>query len=131
MDEEKGSPAVIGASESDVRQGGEAQQSLHLLRGLQEMDSTGFSRKGVIEIGAGDIKEPFKNFDDDDDDADARDDGRQRRLLVEELDDEEESGDKDEETSLHSRRPAAGGSGGEFLRSGGVVDYNLNVFGFQ
>jgi len=112
---------------SDGRvQSGETEQSRHLLRGLQEMDSTGFTRKGVIEFGAGDGKQPFQNFDDDVED-DGRDDvrrGAEKKVLIEELDDKEE-----EEGSGAAARE--GGGAEEFLRRGGVVDYNLNTFGYQ
>jgi len=124
----EGSSSGMGVkSIGTPRVSNEEQQSLHLIRGLLEMDSTGFSRKGVIEIGAGDVKEPFRGYDDYDPDNGEETRESERRVLVEELEEEDGEGLAIENGEAASRC----GEAEEFLRSGGVVDYNLSTFGFQ
>ena len=126
-EQEQTQPQRRGARDS------EREQSLHLLRGLREMDSTGFSRKGVIEIGADDVKEPFRAFEDEEEEEEG-DGANKKKMLVEELDDDDDDEEKEvegESVDGEAADTSAGMRGGEFLRSGGLVDYNLNVFGFQ
>ena len=123
---EERSSFLIGEQERSRLKSGEEEQSLHLLRGLSQMEATGFSRKGVIEIGAGDVKEPFQSYDDDNKDDDDR--VEKGKLLVEELDDDDDDDEgKDEDCTNRETTPP----GAECLRPGGLIDFNLKTFGFE
>merc|ERR1712142_1344797 len=124
---EERSSFLIGEQKRSLLKSGEEEQSLHLLRGLSQMEATGFSRKGVIEIGAGDVKEPFQSYDDDNKDDDDR--VGKGKLLVEELDDDDDDEvGKDEDCT---KRDTASPPGAECLRPGGLIDFNLKTFGFE
>merc|ERR1712136_54722 len=103
-----------GKEEQHISPSDEAEASEHLLRGLEAMESTGFSKKGVIEYD-GCSQQPFIQMLEDEGSKNMDAKVENQDCMVDQL-------DKDS-------RPAMRGD--EFLREGGSVHYNLATFGFE